>query len=967
VSGADEPLARRVQAGGVAPAPPGSGEVLSVTEAHGAAFAGLVAAVAARAPFLRQLLRQDQDRLDRLARRSPESSHRDLVRRQDGLAERAASGEIARDALPRELRRNKAEHALLVALADLGLVWSLEDVVGALTEFADASVRTAAVIGLREAAEAERSSPGLTTGEPGCGLVVLALGKHGAGELNYSSDIDLVIFFDPRAPALSPAAEPSRVYNRVARTMAKLLQERTPDGYVHRVDYRLRPDPASTSAAVSLPAAYVYYETVGQNWERAAMIKARPVAGDLDLGRRVLVDLEPFVWRKYFDFAAIADIHAMKRQIHAVRGFNEIAVAGHDIKLGRGGIREIEFFVQTQQLVFGGRRPALRGRRTLDMLSGLRAEGWVTAEAEAELAAAYRFLRSVEHRLQMVADEQTQRLPTDPAALLNVAGLCGFDTVAAFGEVLTGHARRVQRHYALLFEEGPELAVDAGDLVFTGAAVDPATLTTLERLGFREAANAAETVRGWHFGRRPAVTSARAREVLTELTPSLLAALGGTVDPDGALTRLDRAFGRMPAAVELLTVLRSHPRLRTLFADLLGSAPRLAETVAATPHVLDAVLEPGFAQPEIGDASTEAEFRALLGRPRDTEDFLDRTRDAARQLQFVAGARLLSGILAPTEAGASLAAVARAVLRTSLDWVSAVFEVEHGRVPGGRLAVLGLGRLGAGDLTATSDLDLVALYDFDVADRTSSGPRPLDAVVYYTRLTQRLISALTVATRRGRLYEIDLRLRPSGSKGPIASQFRGFLAYQGEAAELWEHMALTRARVLAGPEDFVEEVRAAILAVVMRKRDAGGVYQGVAAMRDLVSAEKGEGDGWDLKLARGGLLDLDFLAQALTLAHAHDLPELVGLPTPAVLAEAAAAGLVPAASGRALAGAYRLLDDLHHWQRLTLGDRPAESDIPPAVVKRLATLAGLPDAERLKAHLEETRLSVRAVFDAVLR
>jgi glutamate-ammonia-ligase adenylyltransferase len=937
-----------------------------VAEEHGTPFAALVAAIAARAPYLRQLLRQDPDRLDGLARRSPERSHRDLVERQDALAGRVAAGEIARDALLRELRRNKAEHALLVALADLGGAWTLEDVVGALTEFADASVRSAAAVGLREAAEAERSS-GLAAAGPGCGLVVLALGKHGAGELNYSSDIDLVLFFDPRAPALSAGAEPSRIYNRVARTMAKLLQDRTPDGYVHRVDYRLRPDPASTSAAVSLPAAYVYYETVGQNWERAAMIKARPVAGDVDLGRRVLADLEPFVWRKYFDFAAIADIHAMKRQIHAVRGFGEIAVAGHDIKLGRGGIREIEFFVQTQQLVFGGRRPALRGRRTLDMLSGLRAEGWVTAEAEAELAAAYRFLRSVEHRLQMVADEQTQRLPTDPVALANVAGLCGFHTVAAFGDVLTGHARRVQRHYALLFEEGPELAVEAGDLVFTGVAVDPATLTTLERLGFREAANAAETVRGWHFGRRPAVTSARAREVLTELTPSLLAALGGTVDPDGALTRLDRAFGRMPAAVELLTVLRSHPRLRTLFADLLGSAPRLAETVAAAPHVLDAVLEPGFAQPEIGEEAAEAEFRALLGQPRDTEDFLDRTRDAARQLQFVAGARLLSGILAPAEAGASLAAVARAVLRASLDWVSAVFAAEHGTVPRGRLAVLGLGRLGAGDLTATSDLDVVALYDFDETDRTSSGPRPLDAVVYNTRLTQRLISALTVPTRRGRLYDIDLRLRPSGSKGPIAAQFSGFRAYHAASAELWEHMALTRARVLAGPEGFAGELRDAIGEVVTRRRDPGEVYAGVAAMRDLVSAEKGEGDGWDLKLARGGLLDLDFLAQAFTLAHGRDLHALVGASTPVVLGEAGAAGLLSAPSARVLADAYRLFDDLHHWQRLTLGDRPAGGEIPAAVLKRLATLAGLPDAERLKAHLEDVRRSVRATFDAVLR
>ena len=445
--------------------------------------------------------------------------------------------------------------------------------------------------------------------------------------------------------------------------MVRLLSERSEHGFVHRVDYRLRPDPTSTTAAVSLPAAYTYYETVGQNWERAAMIKARPVAGDLGLGRRLLSDLEPFIWRKYFDFGSIADIHAMKRQIHAVRGHEAIAVAGHDIKLGRGGIREIEFFVQTQQLVFGGRRHALRGRRTLDMLPALAAEGWITAEAGDELSSAYRFLRTVEHRLQMVADEQTQRLPVRDDELARFARFAGHPDLAAFSDRLTGHARRVQHHYARLFEDAPELASEAGDLVFTGVEDDPATLATLGRLGFADPARAAETVRGWHFGRRPAIVSARAREVLTELVPPLLKALGGAGDPDGALARLDAAFGRMPAAVELLSILRQHERLRLLFSDLLGTAPRLADEVAARPHVLDAVIDPGFAAPGHGEVETESDLRALVGATGSTEEFLDRLRDGVHQLQFLTGARLLSGIVAPAEGGRAWAAGARAALR----------------------------------------------------------------------------------------------------------------------------------------------------------------------------------------------------------------------------------------------------------------------------------------------------------------
>src|SRR5215204_3344072 len=421
---------------------------------HEGRFRDLIAGLADHSPFLWRLASADPARLAKIATRAPEETHRELIEAQAGLYRKAAAGAIARDDVVRAMRRNRAAHALLVALAEIGGVWTIEQSTQALSDFADASVRGGVDLLLTEAAGAGRivlrnpDDPG-----PGSGLIVLALGKHGAGELNYSSDIDLVVFFDPSAASLKAGLEPAPFYARLAQGLSRLLQERTPDGYAHRVDYRLRPDPGSTPVAVALPSAYIYYETVGQNWERAALIKARPVAGDLALGENFLAELRPFIWRKYFDFASIADVHAMKRQIHAVRGHDEIAVAGHDIKLGRGGIREIEFFVQTQQLVFGGRRPRLRGRRTLDMLGALHEEGWITAKARDELAAAYRFLRSVEHRLQMVADEQTQRFPSDPDALKRFAKFCGFPTLKIFEEALCGHAHKVQGHYALLFEE----------------------------------------------------------------------------------------------------------------------------------------------------------------------------------------------------------------------------------------------------------------------------------------------------------------------------------------------------------------------------------------------------------------------------------------------------------------------------------------------------------------------------------
>jgi glutamate-ammonia-ligase adenylyltransferase len=929
---------------------------------------GLLLTLADHSPFLWQLALADPVRVLDLARAAPESAHLRIVESQAHLFRDLRSGALSRDDLGRAFRRNRAAHALLAAMADIGGAWGVEEVTSALSEFADASVRggVAAVLtemaGLGRIALKDPERP-----EEGSGFVVLALGKHGAGELNYSSDIDLVVFFDSHGAPLPESVEAPTFYARVAQQLAKLLQERTPDGYVHRVDYRLRPDPGSTPTAVSLASAYTYYETVGQNWERAALIKARPIAGDVALGERFLAELRPFIWRKYFDFASIADVHAMKRQIHAVRGHDEIAVAGHDIKLGRGGIREIEFFVQTQQLVFGGRRPALRGRRTLDMLSALHDEGWITAQARDELAEAYRFLRTIEHRLQMVADEQTQRLPADGEALKRFAKFCGFPTLKAFEKALTGHARRVQKHYALLFEEGPELASDVGNLVFTGTADDPETLSTLSRLGFQQPEAAAETVRGWHFGRRPAIQSARAREVLTELVPALLAALGGTADPDAALAALDRAFGRMPAAVELLTILQSHDRLRLLFADLLGTAPRLADTVAQAPHVLDALIDPAFGAPLADDDAIELQVRQLIGTPNDFEDFLDRTRDAARQMRFVTGARLLSGILSPAHAGRAYSAIARAVVRACVEEVRRAFEVDHGRVPGARLAVLGLGRLGSRELTAGSDLDLVVLYDFDEERRESDGPRRLDVVVYHTRLTQRLVAALTVPTRRGLLYEVDLRLRPQGGKGPVASQFKGFLAYQSGEAELWEHMALTRARVLFADEGFGPEVERAVAGIVGRERDPKAVFKDVRTMRELIAQEKGDGDPWDLKLARGGLTDLDFIAQALTLAHPARLGAAPGSGTGEVLERARECGLLSAGDADMLAEAYRLLGDLFQWQRLMIEGGFDADAVPRAILKRLASEAGQPSVKAMLARLEEVREEVRGVFEAALR
>jgi glutamate-ammonia-ligase adenylyltransferase len=925
----------------------------------------LVLGLADHSPYLWGLIAEDPARLARLLAAPPQQPLDRLVADLDG---RRDGGEAE---LMRALRRAKHESALLIALADIGGLWDVVAVTEALSRFADAAVSCALRFLLRHNALAGRLriDPDAPDPERNCGLVVLALGKHGARELNYSSDVDLIVLFDPGSAAIPDGVEPGPLFVRLTKALARLLQERTADGYVLRVDLRLRPDPGATAVALALPSAYAYYETLGQNWERAAMIKARPVAGDKQTGARFLIDLAPFIWRKYFDYAAIADIHAMKRQIHAVRGHEQVTVPGHDIKLGRGGIREIEFFVQTQQLIFGGRRPSMRGARTLDMLGELHADGWVSAEAVQQLSEAYEFLRRLEHRLQMVADEQTQRLPFDADELTRFAKFCGYANLSQFSADVVKHLRAVETHYARLFEHAPGLDASVGSLVFTGVVDDPETLTTLRRLGFRQPEQAAETIRGWHFGRRLAVRSPRAREVLTELTPPLLDAFSRSGDPDAALAALDAALGRMTAAVELFSILRSNAELRELFGDVLGSAPRLANVIATRPHVLDGAIDPARATQiaeSLDETALTQRVAAYVGSAATIEGALDRARDFAAEEMFLIGIRLLSGVLDPDRAGRAYSALAQSITSVLLAHVAQEFAAEYGQLPDGRVAVLALGKLGSREMTAASDLDLILIYDFKSESAESSGPRRIGAAQYYARLTQRLLAALTAPTKAGRLYEVDLRLRPSGRKGPVATQFAGFVQYQREEAETWEHMALTRARVIAGDAGLAAEIEAAIAATLGLGRDRAALAKDVRDMRALIAREKGDKDAWDLKLVSGGLLDIEFIAQFLVLAFAHERPDIRDVSTRAVIARAGAAGLLRPEQAEALTQAHRLFTDATQIMRLAVDGPFDPARAGGGVKRRIAAAAALPDFDALAGAIAEAREQVREAFLEIL-
>ena len=587
----------------------------------------------------------------------------------------------------------------------------------------------------------------------------------GANELNYSSDVDLMVFYDPAGAA--PSVEPSALYVRLTRSLVKLLQERTADGYVFRIDVRLRPDPASTQIAISTAAALNYYESRGQNWERAALIKARPCAGDIAAGEKLLAELSPFVWRKYLDFASVADVHAMKRQMHAYRGHDEIAVEGHNIKLGRGGIREIEFFAQTQQLIAGGRHPELRSKGTLSTLDALQAGGWIDEQARSELGSAYRFLRAVENRLQMVLDEQTQTLPADGRGVERFARFAGFSGRDDFAGAMLIHLSNVQRHYANLFEQ--RRSGDRPNLIFSGDGDNRETLDQLSAMGFRQPLEISAAVRRWSTPTYDALKGQFAREQLTHIVPELLHQFAGSANPDEAVVAFDRFLAALHGGGRLFSLLRQNPDLTALIALVLSSAPRLADVLAQFPEVMDAVIDPSFfgALPEEGELT--AALTRSLGQASTYEEFLDGIRIFAQEQMFLIGVRILSGTASASQAGEAFARLADVLIRAVHRHIETSFATQHGHIAEQQVAILALGKLGGREMTSTSDLDLIVIYDFDPEHPELNGTRPLYGSQYFSRLTQRLISALTAQTNHGVLYRVDMRLRPSGRSGPLAT------------------------------------------------------------------------------------------------------------------------------------------------------------------------------------------------------
>jgi glutamate-ammonia-ligase adenylyltransferase len=915
--------------------------------------------IAEASPYLFDLLRGDGARAIRLLECDPEPH---LARLIEDTSRVAWAGSSEADVM-RLLRHMKSEAALLIALCDIGGVWPVMEVTAALTELAVAAVQAALRYLLRqEAARGRLSPPSPDSPEDNSGLIVLAMGKMGAGELNYSSDIDLIVFFDPKAGALAPDIEPQPFFVRITQGLARLLQQRTGDGYVFRVDLRLRPDPASTQVAISTEAALYYYEREGRTWERAAMIKARPCAGDAIAGEALMVEIAPFVWRKHLDFAALGDVHDMKRQMQTFRGQSEVAVEGHNVKVGRGGIREIEFFAQTQQLIAGGRHPELRVRPTLEALNVLAASNWITFAARDELTAAYVFLRRVEHRLQMVADEQTHTLPEEPEAVERFAWFLGYESRAAFASDLLGHLNVVQGHYAKLFEGDPTGTVKLPAADYAAGPDDPRLLEHLASLGFKKPIMVAETVRQWMVGDYRVFRIETTRSAFIEFVPALIAGLADAEDPDNAVTAFDRFLQALQRGGRLISLLSQNRELVALVALILGAAPRLGDMLARQPQIMDGLIDPRFfgAMPDRRELS--ARLAATLADAYSYEEFLDRLRLFGQESLFLIGTRILSGTVSAQQASTAFADVAEGIVHTVHALVTDRFAAQHGEIKGQETAILAMGRLGSREMTASSDLDLILLYDFDPEHPDSDGARPLQGAHYFARFTQRLISAFTTRTNYGVLYEVDMRLRPSGRAGPVASHVESFAQYQEREAWTWEHMALTRARVISSSAAFRDKIEKIIRQVLTRPRSAAAVANDVKEMRRAVALEKGDKDVWDLKYAAGGMVDIDFIAQYLQLVHAADKPDILDVSTLHVLDNAARLGVLPQSFAEILRAAAHLYHDLTQILRLCVTDRFKPETAGDDLLRVMARAGDAPDFSSLEARVKETQSEVRRVF-----
>ncbi|WP_171126571.1 MULTISPECIES: glutamine-synthetase adenylyltransferase [unclassified Ruegeria] len=887
----------------------------------------LIAGAAGSSPYLNGLVAQEKDWLAQ-ALTQPDQALADVMQGVQNLPA---------DQLKPGLRQAKRRVALLTALADLAGAWPLEKVTAALTDFGALAADVAAKAEI--AALIRRGKlPGMTEDdvETAAGMIILAMGKMGAHELNYSSDIDLIVLFD------ETRFDPDDFYDarhgmvRATRNFCATLSDKTADGYVFRTDLRLRPDPGVTPVCIAAEAAERYYESLGRTWERAAYIKARPCAGDIEAGQRFLDTLRPFVWRRHLDFAAIQDAHDMRLRIRENKGTGgALTIPGHDMKLGQGGIREIEFFTQTRQLIAGGRDPDLRVRGTVPGLAALADKGWVPRDVAEKLTDHYRAHRDVEHRIQMIHDAQTHKVPQSPDGIERVACLMGIDSAELTAD-LTRRLTEVHELTEGFFAPGSSTPKPAGE-----AGFDQSILA--------------------RWPTYPALRSQRGAHIFERLKPELLSRLSKTAKPDEALLALDGFLSGLPAGVQLFSLFEANPHLIDLLIDIVGTSHALAAHLSRNSSVFDAVIGGSFFDDWPGRSALQADLQQALAQEGDYESQLDLARRWCKEWHFRVGVHHLRGLIDGAQAGQQYAELAGAVIAAILPCVEEQFALKHGPAPGRGAAVLGMGSLGAGRINSQSDLDIILIYD-PLDQDMSDGPRPLATRTYYARFTQALITALSAPMSQGRLYEVDMRLRPSGNQGPVATSWASFTNYQRNEAWVWEHLALTRARVVAGDPGLAEEIEAFRAVLLSHPRDQAQILNDVAEMRVRLAAAKSPSGIWDAKNGAGRMMDIELMAETGALLSGetkHDVH--------AGLDGAVAAGLLDVAQAQTLKECYDLCWSVQCAARLLSGKMIEADKIGQGGSDFLCRATGFEQVEQLQAELQQRYSSAAEIIASVIK
>ena len=950
-------LAERLAAGG-------TGGQRLVSDPAGAA---MCAAIGGNSPYLADLAAREVRTLRAFTLFGPDAVIKCIMARLTAANPAAPRPEIAR--IVREAKRRAA---LVIALADIGGIWPLARITAALSDLAEQCLDLCVSHLLRAAHDRGRLRlPDPAHPWQGSGFAVLGMGKLGARELNYSSDVDLILLYDPDLYPAPDRNALSEVFNHIARDLVTLLERRDANGYVFRVDLRLRPDPGATPPAISLPAAVTYYESMGQNWERAAMIKARPLAGDRLAGQRFLDQIKPFIWRRLLDFAAINDIAIMKRRIDSHKGTAlgrgpdlVSRLLGHDVKLGEGGIREIEFMAQTLQLVWGGRDPGLRARETVVSLEKLAANGHIKRVVAEQLIESYGFLRRVEHRIQMTLDRQTHKLPATGQGFSGLAGFLGFNGAESFAASLLVHLDRVRDSHVALFERiapdsmpdvAPDPLDDAIDEALAirpgdGAATNAAAL--LADLGYTDPGRIVNTAAGWRAGHARALRSERARALLDLLRSAILRALARQPDPDQAFARFDRLLTTLPSGVQILSLFQRNPLLIDRLATVLGAAPTLADHLARVPAAIEGLL----ASEEI-DPNPAANLATQLADATLLEDHIVIIRRFVRGEEFRLSLATIEGRIDVDEAAFARTALADAAIGSLLAPVLADHQRRFGDIPSGGFAVVALGKAGGREMLPRSDLDLMLIYDYDPAAKESSGPKSLAPAPYFNRLAQGFVAAMTAPDHEGPLYAVDTRLRPSGNKGPVAVSLSAFRRYHELEAWTWERMALTRARIIAGAPTLTAKLQASLAAALTTPQDPAKLRHDATHMRARIARDLPPHGIWDVKLRAGGLIEVEFIAQVLQLIHAPMNPDLLAQNTCDALARLADAGLLAGEDAALLTRADRAWRTIQGLIRLMVAGKSPATLTAPARAALARDL--VPDLEPFISYLAT---EVRSTF-----